>query len=208
MTALRSFLIIGLLGFFVCPCPGCSRAAFAGPSCCSLATHKRANLAQPVEGTKTKGISATYGRVYLHVDGMTCDACVTKVKKALHPLDGISEVVVNLERKSASATLTSSIRVADLIKTIETAGFKVNIIPTEKVCLKIMGMTCEKCVQGITSAVSKIVGVQGVDVELKTGIACVTRETGKVKDEVLVETVSEAGGTKHRFLANLIKNEK
>jgi Cu+-exporting ATPase len=171
-------------------------------------TQKKADLVQPVEATEIEGTSATSGRIYFHIYGMTCDVCLIKVRNSLLPLDGVSEVVVNLERKSASATLASSIHTADLIQAIENSGFKAKVIPTEKACLKIKGMTCERCVQKITGAISKIVGVEDIAVELKTGMACVTRVMGKVKDEVLVETVSEADGTKHIFLADLVKNEK
>ncbi|MCF7833549.1 MAG: permease [Candidatus Marinimicrobia bacterium] len=37
----------------------------------------------------------------VHIEGMTCQHCVMNVKKGLSSLDGVTEVVVNLEAKSA-----------------------------------------------------------------------------------------------------------
>ena len=59
----------------------------------------------------------------VHIEGMTCQHCVMNVKKGLSSLDGVSEVVVNLEAKSARVTGKVE---ADKIKdTIKQLGYTV-----------------------------------------------------------------------------------
>ena len=40
----------------------------------------------------------------VHIEGITCQHCVMSVKKGLSSLDGVAEVIVNLETKTARVT--------------------------------------------------------------------------------------------------------
>ena len=57
------------------------------------------------------------------VTGMTCDHCVNAVTNALKELDGVSDVSVSLEAKSAVVT-GSVIDVAKVIAAIEEEGYE------------------------------------------------------------------------------------
>jgi copper chaperone len=56
----------------------------------------------------------------------------------------------------------------------------------------VSGMTCDHCVRAVTEEVSKVDGVEMVDVELDSGRMVVTSE-GEVSDEAVAAAVDEAG---------------
>jgi len=166
------------------------------------------SLVQAVTNAGFKATPVTLARVYLRVEGMTCEACVDKVKNSLGKVDGASDIAVDLTRKRAAMTVESGrVKPEALTEAIRIAGFKAATVPTEKVCLRVTGMTCDKCVQGIAGSISRIDGVEDVTVDLKTGIACVTREKEKAGDEALRRAVSDAGGTRHRFSAEVLGSQ-
>ena len=56
----------------------------------------------------------------------------------------------------------------------------------------VSGMTCDHCVRAVTEEVSKVDGVEVVDVELDSGRMVVTSD-GDVTDEAIAAAVDEAG---------------
>ena len=56
----------------------------------------------------------------------------------------------------------------------------------------VSGMTCDHCVRAVTEEVSKVDGVEMVDVELDSGRMVVTSD-GDVSDEAVAAAVDEAG---------------
>ncbi|MDX9779668.1 MAG: permease [bacterium] len=59
----------------------------------------------------------------IHIEGMTCQHCAMSIKKGLSSLDGVSEVVVNLE--SNSARVRGHIDTAQIEATIKQLGYTV-----------------------------------------------------------------------------------
>jgi copper chaperone CopZ len=57
---------------------------------------------------------------------------------------------------------------------------------------RVTGMTCEHCVRAVTTEVSKLDGVTGVDVDLPTGAVTVISEQ-PLDDAAVREAVDEAG---------------
>ena len=57
---------------------------------------------------------------------------------------------------------------------------------------RVTGMTCDHCVRAVTTEVSKLDGVTGVDVDLPTGAVTVTSDRG-LDDAAVREAVDEAG---------------
>lgn len=57
---------------------------------------------------------------------------------------------------------------------------------------KVTGMTCEHCVLRVTDEVSKLSGVDGVTVDLPTGVVTVTSQSTLPLDEVR-NALDEAG---------------
>lgn len=60
----------------------------------------------------------------LIIDGMMCQNCVKHVTKALTELEGVFDVTVSLEEKSAEITVTEKITDDTLKKAIADAGYE------------------------------------------------------------------------------------
>ena len=61
----------------------------------------------------------------LHVEGMMCQHCVARVKKALEGVDGVEEAVVDLDAKTAVAKLAHEVDDATLKAAVEEQDYEV-----------------------------------------------------------------------------------
>ena len=61
----------------------------------------------------------------LKIEGMSCMHCVAAVTKALSAVDGVKEVVVDLDRGEATFQEEQPVDSAALTEAIEKAGYKV-----------------------------------------------------------------------------------
>ncbi|MCX8128663.1 MAG: heavy metal translocating P-type ATPase [Clostridia bacterium] len=67
----------------------------------------------------------SHASVILSISGMTCAACAARIEKKLSKLDGVSRAAVNLAAEKASVEYDSKkIKIADIIKAIESLGYK------------------------------------------------------------------------------------
>lgn len=64
----------------------------------------------------------------LTIEGMMCGHCTAHVEKALKEIDGVNEVVVNLENKSAEVTLSKDISDEVFKNIISEEGYEVTSI--------------------------------------------------------------------------------
>ena len=60
----------------------------------------------------------------LKVEGMMCDHCKKHVTNALSKMEGVTEVQVNLETKTAAVTTNREISMEEFAKVIEEAGYE------------------------------------------------------------------------------------
>ncbi len=60
----------------------------------------------------------------LKIEGMMCEHCKKSVVKALLSIDGVTEVIVNLDEKKANVKMNKEITIEKFEKTIEDAGYK------------------------------------------------------------------------------------
>ena len=79
----------------------------------------------PANQPETKGEMTMEKK--LTVEGMSCSHCSGRVEKALNALEGVS-ASVDLERKTASVTLSVPVDDAVLKKAVEDAGYEVSAI--------------------------------------------------------------------------------
>ena len=61
----------------------------------------------------------------LHVEGMMCQHCVARVKKALEAVDGVKEAVMDLDAKTAVARLAREVDDATLKAAVEEQDYEV-----------------------------------------------------------------------------------
>lgn len=60
--------------------------------------------------------------------------------------------------------------------------------------MKVLGLSCPFCAYGVEQKVKKLDGVEGLNVELESGIATITLAEGAdISNETLRQTVDEAG---------------
>lgn len=64
---------------------------------------------------------------------------------------------------------------------------------TETRVINIDGMTCGGCVKSVDSALTRLNGVQSVDVDLEGNKASVTYDSLAVAVDAIVEAIEEAG---------------
>ncbi|MBU5434436.1 heavy-metal-associated domain-containing protein [Pseudoflavonifractor sp. MSJ-37] len=64
----------------------------------------------------------------LIIEGMMCSHCTGRVEKALSAIDGVSAVTMDLEGKSATVQLSSSVSDEALTKAVTDAGYQVTSI--------------------------------------------------------------------------------
>ena len=128
--------------------------------------------------------------VSLPVEGMTCATCALRVEKALTALPGV-EATVNLAAERAEIKFDPlNISALQLAQAIEAAGYDV---PTEKIDLKIGGMTCSSCVSRVETALQQVSGVTRAVVNLATEKAQVEGKRGVMRPADLIAAVERAG---------------
>lgn len=70
------------------------------------------------------------GQVELVIGGMTCASCANRIEKKLNKLDGVT-ATVNYATEKARVDVTGDVSPADLIATVEQAGYSASLPATE-----------------------------------------------------------------------------
>ena len=116
---------------------------------------------------------------FLSILGMTCASCVGKVEMKLLKILGVTEVSVNLMFKKGKITYEGNPAQEKVIKAYciqkcKALGYDASAITVDKEYkIKITGMSCYSCVGKIESAISKITGVDEINVNLSLAQATI-----------------------------------
>ncbi len=140
----------------------------------------------------------------LPVEGMTCASCAVRIEKNVAKLDGVQEVNVNLASERARVVLKSGTTWQNVVARIEKTGYHV---PMEKIEIQIEGMTCAACSARIEKVVSRIPGVESVQVNLASEKGQIVYIPGLVKDEDVYRAVEKAGYSAHLASADTRQSE-
>lgn len=126
----------------------------------------------------------------LHITGMTCAACSSRVEKVLNKMDTV-EAQVNLATESAKVQYDQGIVTPeDIIGKIEKIGYGVEV---EKEEFDITGMTCAACSSRIEKVLNKMPGVETATVNLATESASVSFYAGMVDKTDIIGKVANLG---------------
>jgi Cu2+-exporting ATPase len=69
--------------------------------------------------------------LWLHIEGISCAACVWILEKTLSQLDGVAAVQINaVTRKAAVSLLPDSVAIADILAAIRRLGFRPHVVCT------------------------------------------------------------------------------
>jgi Cu+-exporting ATPase len=130
-------------------------------------------------------------KVELKVTGMTCAACARTIENSLKKVGNVSSVSVNLGTEKATVEFEpGKVKVTDLQKAVIDAGYGV---VTDRVNIKIGGMTCANCVRTIENSLKKLPGVIGVSVNLGVEKALVTYDKNLVSLKEMKKAIEDAG---------------
>jgi len=134
------------------------------------------------------------------VRGMTCASCVRRIEKGLMKLGGVSREVANFGTETVVVDYDEGqLDGASIRETIQKLGYtpgdsyskgKTETVTTS---LRVGGMTCAACVRRVEKALTAVPGVRDAAVNLATGTATVTTETGSVDAGILKDVVTKAG---------------
>lgn len=132
-------------------------------------------------------------KISLHIEGMTCSSCVSRVEKALLGVVGVHNVAVNLATEKASVEMDVTANVQSLIDAVLKAGYQV---PTRTLVLGVADMTCASCVARVEKALKNILGVLQASVNLATEKAQVSM-LAEVELATLLAALKKAGYSAH-----------
>jgi Cu+-exporting ATPase len=127
------------------------------------------------------------------VVGMTCTSCASTIENALVGSKGVNKASVNFATETAYVeyddTITSKPELEQVIKDTGYEVFK----GTQKIILRIGGMTCASCAQTIEKALKTTEGVKEANVNLATEKATVVYNQAVTSYEAIKKAIEDTG---------------
>lgn len=136
----------------------------------------------------------------LLVEGMMCEHCEARVKKALEKIEGVIEAAADHTEGTAVIRFTGEIDEEEIRQAIENADYTYIGKEGEKKkmtkTVRIEGMMCEHCEASVKKALEKIEGIESAEVSHTAGTAVITMS--RDVDEALIKEAIE--GRDYTFL--------
>ena len=137
----------------------------------------------------------------LHVQGMSCAACVRRVETGLACVDGVSQATVNFATNKATVDYDSSVTsIEDLKEKVSDLGYEV--VGTEsvdsakpaKTIISVGGMNCAACVRRVEKVLKSVDGVGDAEVNLASSKVTITSDGSSRPDlRDVKEALQDAG---------------
>lgn len=132
-------------------------------------------------------------KVNLPIKGMTCVSCAQAIEKNLKKKNGVHSVNVNFASEKAYVEFDPQIITnKGLIEAVRGAGYDV-VRKTERLTLKIGGMTCVSCAQTIEKNLNKKKGVIKAAVNFASQTAVVSYDSALVEAEDIEKVIEGTG---------------
>ena len=126
------------------------------------------------------------------VQGLSCASCAHAVEVALQAVTGVKSAQVNLATEKVSLETEGSVSPLDLQAAVQAAGYDL-VLPQVTQNFALTGMSCASCAANIESAVGSLPEVSEASVNLATEVLSVTYQPGAINEEIICQTVAEAG---------------
>ena len=126
------------------------------------------------------------------IQGLSCASCAHAVEVALQAVTGVKSAQVNLATEKVSLETEGSVSPLDLQAAVQAAGYDL-VLPQVTQNFALTGMSCASCAANIESAVSSLPEVSAASVNLATEVLSVTYQLGAINEEIICQTVAEAG---------------
>lgn len=129
----------------------------------------------------------------MKISGMHCTACAQTIEKALMKTDGVNKAVVNFATETAYVEYDDKTASEQkLTEIIQETGYDISE-ETQRITLRIGGMTCASCAQTIETALKKTQGVREAHVNLATEKATVTYSPREISYEGVKDVIEGVG---------------
>lgn len=129
--------------------------------------------------------------ISVRISGMTCAACANRIERGLSRQPGVIQANVNLATERASVKFNPlQLRIQDIAGKITDLGYQV---VTDKIELKIAGMTCAACSGRIERVLNKMPGVYTAVVNLAAETATIEYDAQVVSTLEFQERVRKLG---------------
>lgn len=126
----------------------------------------------------------------LSVSEMSCASCVARVDRALHALEGVRDVAVNLASETAMVRLDDAARLPQVLQRLSDLGYPARLAQLD---LAVSDMTCASCVGRVERVLAAVPGVVSASVNLASERASVTYVEGATGPAALIAAVTQAG---------------
>lgn len=132
-------------------------------------------------------------KITIRVHGMECASCAAKIEKQLNKINGVNEVAVNFAAEKVTVKYNPILVGVDkLLAKINSLGYRV---ATDRVDLKISGMTCAACATRVENTLSRLDGVLRANVNFAMERASIEYDPSRVNIKDIKKAVEEAGYT-------------
>lgn len=127
----------------------------------------------------------------LHITGMSCAACASRIEKGLNRIDGVAQANVNLALEQALISYDpKQVEIPEFRDKIASLGFGT---VSEEANLNVTGMTCAACATRIEKGLNRMPGVTGATVNLAMETAHVEYAAGSIAVGDLVSKIEQLG---------------
>jgi Cu+-exporting ATPase len=134
-----------------------------------------------------------FEKTAVKITGMTCTACAQSIESALSSAEGVESASVNFATETAYVEYNEAItNEPELEQIIKDTGYDV-FKGTQKIILRLGGMTCAACAQTIEKALKKTEGVETASVNLATEKATVVYNQAITNYEAIKQAVEATG---------------
>ena len=140
---------------------------------------------------------AAAARIELELEGLSCQGCANKTRRALEQVAGVAAVEV--DHAANRAWVTPSDKAPDpaaLIQAVEEAGYTARLLHearSARIDLPVHGMTCGGCANKVKRALEALPAVASAEVDHTRGLARITPANGGPSAESLAKAVEDAG---------------
>jgi len=132
-------------------------------------------------------------KVNLPIKGMACTSCAQTIEKNLKRKKGVHLANVNFASEKAYVDFDPKIiSNKDLIEAVREVGYEV-ILKTERLTLKVGGMSRASCAQTIEKALKKTEGILGVNVNFAAERAAIFYDSSQITPEEIRQLIEETG---------------
>ncbi|PRX19236.1 Cu+-exporting ATPase [Orenia metallireducens] len=136
-------------------------------------------------------------KLSLKIVGMSCSSCANTIQKKLNSLDGIIDANINIATEKGQVKYDDSkIDVESILKGVEDAGYQAILDEeknTEKITLKIKGMSCTSCANKVEKTLGEMEGVKAANVNFAVEKVSIEYDPKKIRLIDMQKKVSDLG---------------